>query len=85
MPTIVAHEGAAFVRDRLLSEFKAENIDGRVFFWPLSDLPPGMHRPVPTPVAHGLYKRAVNLPSYHGMSTEEIARVVEVVRRNFIK
>jgi perosamine synthetase len=84
MPTIVAHEKTAFDRDHLLSDFKAENIDGRVFFWPLSDLPPGMRRPVPTPVAHGLYKRAVNLPSYHGMSTEEIARVVEVVRRNFI-
>jgi len=25
-----------FDRDALLADFKADNIDGRVFFWPLS-------------------------------------------------
>ena len=82
MPTLVARAGVPFDRDRLLAEFKAENIDGRVFFWPLSDLPPGLRRPHPTPVAHGLFHRAVNLPSYHGIAEDELARVVEVVRRN---
>src|SRR5690606_14887766 len=39
MPTIVADEGVPFDREALLTDFKSHDIDGRVFFWPLSMLP----------------------------------------------
>jgi perosamine synthetase len=39
MPTIVLNEGVPFNRETLLAAFKADEIDGRVFFWPLSMLP----------------------------------------------
>src|SRR5579859_6212402 len=34
MPTIVVDQETAFDRQALLDSFKADNIDGRVFFWP---------------------------------------------------
>ena len=80
MPTIVVDQDVPFDRDTLLSEFKKDQIDGRVFFWPLSQLP--MFEPQPqNRVAHGIYRRAVNLPSYHDIGVSELERVVAVVRK----
>jgi perosamine synthetase len=79
MPSIVADEGVQFDRDGLLAEFRRADIDGRVFFWPLSLLPmfPGSKQ---HPVSHGLYRRALNLPSYHDITDAELNRVADVVR-----
>ena len=80
MPTIVVDEGVAFDRSALLDEFRANEIDGRVFFWPLSMLP--MFESVPeNRVSYSLFDRAVNLPTYHDLRDEEIARVASIVRR----
>ena len=82
MPTIVVDEGVAFDREALLAAFKADEIDGRVFFWPLSQLP--MFSPCPeNRVAYGLPARALNLPSYHDMGEVQIDRVVAHVRAMF--
>ena len=75
MPTFVVKEDVPFDRQTLLDRFKSENIDGRVFFWPLSMLPmfervPGNRR------SYSLYPRAVNLPSYHDITAAEQERVV---------
>jgi perosamine synthetase len=80
MPTIVATAEAAFSRDALLEEFKRGEIDGRMFFWPLSMLP--MFSPQPeNRISYGLFERALNLPSYHDIAEHEMARVVHCVRR----
>jgi perosamine synthetase len=79
MPTIVVDEAIAFDRELLLARFKTHNIDGRVFFWPLSDLPMFDAKPA-NKVAQGLHLRAVNLPSYHDLTDGEQARVSDVVR-----
>jgi len=79
MPTIVVNEGVAFDRDALLAEFMANRIDGRVFFWPLSALPMFQSEPGNV-VSYSLYKRAVNLPTYHDLSDSEMDRVIGVVR-----
>jgi perosamine synthetase len=80
MPTIVADVDTSFDREALLASFKAHNIDGRVFFWPLSSLP--MFEPHPQhTTSHALSTRAINLPSYHDMTDEEIRRVVVCIRR----
>ena len=80
MPTMVVDESVFFDRDVLLAEFQKDQIDGRVFFWPLSQLP--MFEPRPdNQIAYGIYRRAVNLPSYHDISEAELDRVVAVVRK----
>lgn len=79
MPTIVADEGASFDREALLSAFKVANIDVRAFFWPLSMMPMFEARPENV-VSYSLYKRAVNLPSYHDLTNEEMDRVLGIVK-----
>ena len=82
MPTIVASEGAPFDREDLLLRMHEANIDGRVFFWPLSSLP--MFDTVPgNCVSTSLSPRAINLPSYHDLTHSEQDRVIEVVRASF--
>jgi perosamine synthetase len=74
----VVNEETPFDREALLAAFKTANIDGRVFFWPLSSLPSFEQRPKHL-VSHSLSQRAMNLPSYHDMTDEDIARVMDVV------
>ncbi|MDQ2762111.1 MAG: DegT/DnrJ/EryC1/StrS family aminotransferase, partial [Pseudomonadota bacterium] len=80
MPTIVVDDGVEFDRQMLLDAFKADQIDSRVFFWPLSSLPP-FERRANNRVSYGLYGRACNLPSYHDLSLSDIDRVCAIVRR----
>jgi perosamine synthetase len=80
MPSFVVNEGVRFDRKVLLSMFKSDNIDGRVFFWPLSMLPMFKVKPENT-VSYSLYGRACNLPSYHDITRDDIDRVCAVVRR----
>lgn len=74
MPTVVVDSDRSFERQALLDIFKANHIDGRVFFWPLSDTGHFEYRHA-TPVAHGIHLRAINLPSYHDIGKEDIDRV----------
>jgi perosamine synthetase len=79
MPTIVVDEAVEFDREQVIAAFRADDIDARVFFWPLSMLPPfDGERPAPT--SHRLYRRAMNLPTYHDITEAEMDRVVAVVR-----
>ena len=82
MPTVVFHANAAFDRGTLLTAFKTDQIDGRVFFWPLGQLDiHSLMQRVDTPHAHAVYTRAVNLPSYHDITTDEINRVARLVSK----
>lgn len=81
MPTIVVDGDVSFDREALLAAFKANDVDGRVFFWPLSMLPMFKAKPENT-VSYGLYARAVNLPTYHDLSEIEMDRVIDTVRRS---
>lgn len=78
MPTMVVDTGIQFDREALLTAFKAGNIDGRVFFWPLSSLPMFEVRPEHN-VSHSLWARAVNLPSYHDLSGDDMDRVSALI------
>ncbi len=81
MPTIVVDVDVPFDRTAFLAACAADEIDGRVFFWPLSMLPMFDQKPENS-VAYALYGRAVNLPSYHDLTEKEMARVVTLVRRH---
>jgi perosamine synthetase len=78
MPTIVA-ESERFDREAVLAEFKRRNIDGRVFFWPLTMTPP-FKMQSDNRVSYALYQRALNLPSYHDLAEREMDRVLDVLR-----
>ena len=55
-----------------------DNIDGRVFFWPLSSLPSFEPRPGHV-VSHSISKRALNLPSYHDLDEGGMDRVIRLI------
>jgi len=74
MPTAVFDPSTGVTRERLLEAFRAENIDARVFFWPLSALPVFGGRPIQQH-AQCIAGRGINLPSFHGIATADIARV----------
>jgi len=80
MPTIVFDEARHFKRDKLLDAFKANNIDGRVFFYPLSSLPMFKEKRN-NEVSYNIYERAINLPSYHDISHDDIQRVAAIIKR----
>jgi perosamine synthetase len=79
MPSIVVNPDVAFDREALLAGFKAQNIDGRVFFYPLSMLPMFEEQPG-NAVSYGLFGRAVNLPTYFGLTETDMDRVVACVK-----
>ena len=82
MPTVVFSPESGVTREKLLSAYKEENIDARVFFWPLSstDIFESKEQNVN---AWSIPKRAINLPSYHGMSAADIERVARVLTNNY--
>jgi perosamine synthetase len=80
MPTVVFDESAGVTREKLLAAFAADNIDARVFFYPLSGLP--MFEAVRSNrEAWAIPGRAINLPSYHDMTVHDQDRVVDVLFR----
>ena len=82
MPTIIVDEGIKFDRDDVLKKFSQENIDARVFFWPLSSLP--MFDEVKqNHVSYSLNVRGINLPSYHDLTEEQQERVIKVINNIF--
>ena len=79
MPTVVIDRGVVFDRDALMTAFKSEQIDSRVFFWPLAMLSlfEGARE---LPVSHSRYSRAINLPTYHDLTPSEMDRVIALIR-----
>jgi perosamine synthetase len=82
MPTIVANPAVKFDRELLLNSFKESEIDGRTFFWPLSMLPM-FQSCEDNEISYNLHTRAINLPSYHDLSSEQIKTIIQHVRKRF--
>jgi perosamine synthetase len=79
MPTLVFSKTTGITRQCLTDAFAKEQIDARVFFWPLSSLP--MFTAQPEHIhSYDICQRAINLPSYVDMTEEEMDRVIAVVR-----
>jgi perosamine synthetase len=77
-PTIVFSKKSGVTREHLLAAFEAENIDARIFFWPLSSL--NMFEDCPSNTnSYDICGRAINLPSYYDLCDEDINRVVGVI------
>ena len=82
MPTIIVDEDIQFNREDVLEKFNQENIDARVFFWPLSSLPMFTNKKENSR-SYSLNTRGINLPSYHDLSQEDQLRVIKVLRNFF--
>ncbi len=79
MPSIVVDPKVSFDREAVLTDFKEASIDGRVFFWPLSMLPMFEERPENV-VSYGLFKCAINLPTYHDLAEKDMDRVIAILK-----
>jgi perosamine synthetase len=78
MPTVVFAPETGIKREALQAAFAAENVDARVFFWPLSSLP--MFEPVKSnSTAWDIPERAINLPSYHDLMGGDLDRVMHII------
>jgi len=78
MPTIQLENGSESDLELLKERFRSEQIDARVFFHPLSSLPMFQTR-AHNHVAYITAQQAINLPSYHDMTENELSRVCSVV------
>ena len=78
MPTVVFSSETCITREKLQSAFADENIDARVFFWPLSNL--GIFESSDGNTnSWSISKRAINLPSYHDLSHDDQIAVIRIV------
>lgn len=87
MTTAIFDKDINFDREKLLLEFKNNNIDGRVFFYPLSLIFKDsadydkMKVKEYNSVSYSIYNRAVNLPCYHDIKESDIDRVTDCIKR----
>ncbi len=79
MPTVVFAPETGVTREHLQTAFGTEDIDARVFFWPLSTTGLFADQPV-NRNSHDLPSRAINLPTYHEISSRQQDRVIAVIR-----
>lgn len=78
MPTVVFDPSTGITTKSIAEAFRAEMIDARVFFHPLSSTPKFVDQPE-NRIAREISARAINLPSYHDMADEDIHRVCGVI------
>lgn len=80
MPTLVMSAGSSIKSDDLLAACRGSGIDARSFFWPLSKLSMFDSKSKKT-TSHSLSSRAINLPSFHEISNEQLSHVVKTVSK----
>lgn len=64
-------------RDNLLIQLKEKGIDGRPFFYPISDMP--MYKKSNTEVTHQVFRRGFNLPSYFDITKEQVKYICNII------
>ena len=78
MPTAIFDKKLNFNREILLDKFKDNNIDGRVFFYPLSSLPM-FEEKRENVVSYDIFERAINFPSYHEIDEYSISKIIDIL------
>jgi perosamine synthetase len=79
MPTVVFAPETGVTREQLQVAFKSENIDARVFFYPLSGLPM-FETKDQNRWSQDIPDRAINLPTYYDMTTDDQDIVLSIVK-----
>ena len=76
---IVLDKSLNISREMLVENFQKNNIDARVFFWPLSSF--DMFNSIENNFhSWDIPTRAINLPSYHELTYEDQERVINVIK-----
>ena len=65
-------------RDELLGKLKEHGVDGRPFFYPVSDMP--IYEKFDTKVTHKVYQRGLNLPSYFDMTQDQVVYICKKLK-----
>ena len=65
-------------RDDFLVKLKEKGIDGRPYFYPLSDMP--IFDSVNTYNAHNIYKTGLNLPSFFDITKEQVLSICKTIK-----
>lgn len=79
MPTVIFDKKLNYHRKKLLEKFKESNIDGRVFFYPLSSLPM-FEEKKENSMSYDIFERGINLPSYHDLHNYEIQSIANIIK-----
>jgi perosamine synthetase len=66
-------------RDKLMVKLKEKGIDSRPFFYPMSAMP-YLRTNVNNPVTYKVYAEGINLPTYFGLSNEDIRYIAEQLK-----
>lgn len=66
-------------RDAISAALRAKGVDTRPFFYPMSDMP-YLDGPADTPVAHAVSARGINLPTYLGLTEDDLDTICDAVR-----
>jgi perosamine synthetase len=82
MFTVILGEGVALSRDALMARLLGLGVETRPVFYPLHQLPPYREaaRGEEFPVADGLARRGLSLPTWAGLSAEDLSYVCECLR-----
>lgn len=80
MSSLVLSKSVAMTRDDFMKKMKERNIDTRPFFYPISSFPMFKGLSVNNPVSYDIPFRAVNLPSGHERTEEEIDYICAHIR-----
>jgi perosamine synthetase len=84
MSTVIFEGNPPPQRDALMQALKAQAIDSRPFFYPLTALPMFESQPEHT-IAYQLAPRGLNLPSYPELSDSDLDRVCSVLRQALLQ
>ncbi len=83
MPTVIFDKELKFDREKLIRKFKSNNIDARVFFYPLSSLPMFKTKKS-NKVCYDIFERGINLPTYHDINFSNIKKVTSIIKDNLL-
>ena len=79
LPTVILPNNKNIDRNAFFTICKANGIDSRPLFYPLSSLP--IFSPVKENiVAYSIYSRGINLPSFNDICFEEVTKVVDLLK-----
>ena len=67
-------------REVFLKVMNENEIDARVFFWPLSSLKLPFESPIYNANSYFVSEHSINLPTYHDISESQQKKVIEVVK-----
>jgi len=84
MPTVIFSEEANLNITNLLGDFAKENIDARIFFWPLSSLPMFKIK-TNNKISRTIAKRAINLPSFHDIEIQQQNIITNIIKKLLIQ